>query len=199
MDFVNTSLFKYLQNHSLYKFYCNNEKLMNFINEDNRSKYKPYLVSHDASFDVYIEIVSESNNSFNDAIFVNIWKLDNNICVHYYSLNGDRYHKKIIYSKLFRKYPILSNIINYDDDTCHHFLYIFREKEIIKILEKFQILNPQYRNKQFHNITQKCAQTIIYIKNILWNDLVQIIINLLLELLPHGEDFIWHHKQKLKY
>jgi hypothetical protein len=187
MDFINTSLFKYLQNHPTYKIDCCNT-LLKFVNEDNRFKYVSYGYESIYEADIYIQIVSGTYDE--KSIYVNIWKTSN---LHFrcYSANSN----KIISSKLFKKYPTLPTNIDYGNVYWYH----YQQKEIIETLEKLQILNPEYQDKQFQNITLKCVQAIIYIQNVLCNDLINLIIKLLLKLMPHGEDFIWHYQQqKLK-
>ena len=127
---------------------------MEFINEDNRLTYIPSR-KNSLNLDVYIEIAPGSIDSM-QTIYVNIWIPEyNKLYFQFCSLSKYGYHKDPKNSKIFKKYPTLPNKVNYDNAPI---IYQFQQKEIIDILEKFQILNPKYRNKQFKNITQKCIQ-----------------------------------------
>jgi hypothetical protein len=185
MDSTNTSLFKYLQNHITYKIYTDNE-LPQWLN--NQSKYISRSCIKDK---VLIGIVPGIYYSM-EAIFMEIFIYRGILYYKCYSLNHKFGYKSIRDSELFHAYPTIPFGI------CHDSTFSASQKEIIIILEKLQILNPEYRNKQFKNITQKCVQTIIYTQNILCNDLACSIVKLLFKLIYHGEDFIWHHEKKLK-
>jgi hypothetical protein len=190
MDFINTYLFKYLQNHPTYKFFCCNGAVTKFVNEDNRLKYVPHVNSSKFEIDIYIEIVPRVLDG-KKSIYVNIWG-DPELHFYCYSENCYGNLQPVKYSEFFAEYPTLPTNIDYDS----FFFYGYQPKKIIEILEKFQILNPEYRDKQFNNITLKCVQTIICIQNVLYNDLVFLIIKLLLKLLPHNDDFVWHKKNQ---
>jgi hypothetical protein len=180
-----------LQNHSTYKIYC--KKLQTLIHENTQLKYIPYEDSYVSIIDIYIEIVPRQSNS-NGTIYMNIWK-NNQLHFGYYSMDSRFWHRAVKYSEFFKKYPTLSTRINYNRHDPH---ICQQEEEIIELLEKFQILHPEYRDKQFNIIMQKCVQIIMFIRNFLYDDLMGLVIYLLLKLLPHGDDFIWHHQQKLK-
>ena len=121
---------------------------------------------------------------------MNIWE-DIKLRFRCYSTDSHKIIRPVSNSKLFKKYPTLPTNIDYGTI----YWYDYQQKEIIDILEKLQILNPKYQDKYFNNITQKCIQIIIYTKNLLCNDLIYLIIKLLLDLMPHNKDFIYHNQQ----
>jgi hypothetical protein len=187
MDLSNMHIFKYLQNHPTYKIFCRDEILRKLVNENNRLEYQPHYLTI-CNNDIYIEIVHQS-------IFMNIWITstlweNNELGFWCYVLDKNKTQYGISLLIKLKQYPIFSEKFIYDLKSYKH-----NQETIIEILEKLQILNSVYRNKQFQNITLKCVQAIICIQNVLCHDLVNLIIELLLKLMPHGEDFVWHCQQ----
>jgi hypothetical protein len=103
MIFIDTQLFKYLQNHSVYKIFCDDNEITKFFNKNNILKNVPNKDYFYSRLDLYIEIVSEPTN----AIFVNIWYDNYGLIYRYYSLDYN-YRKDINDSNLFCMYPTLS-------------------------------------------------------------------------------------------
>jgi hypothetical protein len=192
MDLTSTLLFKYLQNHPIYKIFCSNDTLTKFISDNNRLLYKPNKISFIYVNDIYIELVPRYIHSigFTNSIFMNVWQSVGCSYFRCYLMNknSDPFDYSVRRSEFFYEYPSLSTKICYNKVIT----YNYNQETIIEILEKFQILHPEYRNIQFQNIIQKCVQTILCIKNILCNDIIYLIIQLLLKCLSHGEDFIYH-------
>jgi hypothetical protein len=188
----NNLLFKYLRNHSIYKCFCTDDESMDLINENNKLKKISCIDNYLFDSDIYIEIVPGSLNSMN-AIFMNIWYY-NNFWFRCYAINNHidlgPIKKPVGYSDFFHKYPTLSTKINYN----LYSIYECNENEIIEVLENLQILNPKYQDKQFQIIIEKCIQILICIKNILYSDLRFLLIKILLKLMHHGEDFLYHNK-----
>jgi hypothetical protein len=182
VKFVN--LFRYLQNHSTYKIYCSENEFTNFVNKSNLLEDIPYKYIS-KYIHIYVEIISSSN--LENTVYVDIW-ISDKLHFHCYSID-DNWHIPITDSKFFYEYPSLPRKNTYDKYNYSH------NDNAMEILEKMQILNPEYRNKQFQNIIQICIHTIIYIKNLVYYDIAHLIIKKLLKLMPHCDDYIWHHQK----
>jgi hypothetical protein len=200
-NMFDSEVVKYLQNDVTYKYFFSNEptvpdELTEYLYNKNtyaipQITNKRYLVRGSQYDSIYI--ISDSSKNGLIYIIVLYWNKKNNTWI--YRLSNIKYSPHGIYSNyIFRscdEYPsIISNHREYA------YVYDVFDDGIIKMLNETKILNHDYRNNKFNEITITCIEIIICLNKVLYKDITLQIIKIFFESVPHWNDFVWYKKMK---